>query len=507
MAAKTTAWENTFSPAKNRASHESFLYFQLNINNIYIITTAEKSSMSASAMSAIILAAGKGTRMHSQHPKVLQTLLGEPMLALVINALEPVFHENILIVTGFKNEEVAASFPGMNFVIQESQLGTAHALSRALEAMKNSLPERILVVNGDTPLIQPDIITNFIGQAKNADIAFATITLPDAGAYGRVVRKNGDFIAIVEAKDFNEEIHGAAGGEINTGLWCIRTDVALDLLPKIDCKNRNNEYYITDLAALGLQWGLTVLPITLGDNADLLGVNSPQELAAMENRLAERVNSSLLASGVILHHPAALRISPLARIMPGAEINGPTQIIGRCDVASGTKIGPFCHIRNSVIASNCQINPFSHLENAVLGENCVVGPYCRLRPGTRMEEGSHAGNFVELKNTVLGSKAKANHLSYLGDSSIGSHANIGAGTITCNYDGKNKHRTEIGEKAFIGSNTALVAPVSIGDGALVGAGSVITKNVPANDLAIGRAKQKNMPRKFMKNAEKDDEGK
>lgn len=449
-----------------------------------------------SGFAALVLAAGKGTRMRSPKPKVLHSLLGSPMLAYVLQACQGVFQdEKILVVSGHKKELLEAAFPAANFIWQREQLGTGHALACAMPEIGKIAPERVFIINGDAPLATSAEIIAFLEKSSGADIAFATITLPDPGPYGRVARKDSKLIGIIEAKDYDIALHGEPGGEVNAGMYCLKLDAAKKLLPQLKNSNKSGEYYLTDLIGLGIAAGMDVRGVSCGEDENLLGVNSPAELAAAENLLAARVANELLAKGVIIHAPQLLRASPLARIEPGAEISCPCDIYGACEIAAGAEIGPYCVIINSVIHADAKIRPFSHLEGAEVGPEAQAGPYTRLRPGAKMEEGAHAGNFVELKKATLGKGAKANHLSYLGDATIGANANIGAGTITCNYDGKSKHQTSIGENAFIGSNSALVAPVSIGDNALVGAGSVITKDAPENSLAIGRAKQQNLPRR------------
>lgn len=447
---------------------------------------------------ALILAAGKGTRMHSARPKVLQELLGEPMLAYVLAALRPLYtqadgREAVWAVLGHGAEQVEAAFPNLAAIRQEQQLGTGHALATALPTLREQGVARVLVVNGDVPLLTTDIVRRFLAEAGDAAIAFASLSLEDAGAYGRVVRKGGDVAAIVEAKDFNPALHGPDTGEVNAGLYLLDVEAVARLLPRIGNNNKSGEYYITDLVALGLADGLCVRGVNCGADESLLGVNSPAELARMEELLRGRIVRRLLASGVTLHAPELVRVGPFAEVAPGAEITGPCEIYGRSQVETGARIESHCVLMHGVVRSGARIRSFSHLERAEAGENTVVGPFARLRPGALLEPESHVGNFVELKNARLGAGAKANHLSYLGDAEIGAGANIGAGTITCNYDGKHKHRTTIGAHAFIGSNTALVAPVEVGDGALVGAGSVITKDVPAGELAVARGRQKNLP--------------
>ena len=448
-----------------------------------------------SDIAALVLAAGKGTRMHSDKPKVLQTLLGEPMLGHVLYALEAVFAEAIWIVAGHRAEMVEAAFPGRQFVRQEQQLGTGHALMTALPALQAAGCSRVLVVNGDTPLLSEDVVRTFLDRAANADVAFASITLPDAGAYGRVVREGEAVRGIVEAKDYDPAVHGPVTGEVNAGIYLIRLDVAQELLPRISNQNKSGEYYITDVVALAVQQGLEVRGITCGQDESLMGVNSPQELAAMEESLRTRIVQGLLAAGVMIHAPQLVRVAPSAVVEPGAELTGPCEIYGNSHVARGASVASHCVLYDSSIGAGAQLRSFCHLEGATVGQGALVGPFARLRPGAELGEASHVGNFVELKKARLGPGAKANHLSYLGDASIGAGANIGAGTITCNYDGRHKYQTHIGEKAFIGSNTALVAPVRIGEGALVGAGSVITRDVPDNEMGIARGRQKNLPRK------------
>lgn len=451
--------------------------------------------METTNYAAIVLAAGKGTRMRSARPKVLHTLLGEPMLYYALAALRPLFCNSIWIVAGHEASRLEAAFPEDRFIIQSPQLGTGHAAGVALENSEIASREYLLIINGDAPLITTQLIRDFLLRAKNCDLAFATVSLDDPGEYGRVIRKDGEPVAIVEARDFNSGEHPFFDGEVNAGLYFIRTGAARSLLRLLGNDNKSGEYYLTDIVSLAFEKGLKVAAVRCGKDEALLGVNTPAELARAEDILAQREAARLLENGVVLHAPALVRCGPRVEVESGVEITGPCELAGASKIAAGAIIESSCVIRNSEIGADSRIFPFSHLEGAVVGAACHVGPFARLRPGAVMEKDSHAGNFVELKKTVLGEGAKANHLSYLGDAVIGSHSNIGAGTITCNYDGSEKHATSIGESAFIGSNTALVAPVEVGDGALVGAGSVITENVPAGELAIARARQVNKPKK------------
>ena len=447
-------------------------------------------------MTAVILAAGKGTRMHSDKPKVLQTVLGEPMLRYVREALRPVFGDRVLVVVGHRADMIESAFAGERFVRQTEQLGTGHALMQALPELRASDCQMALIVNGDTPLLRAETVAHFMKEAEGADLAFATISLDEPGAYGRVVRDDeGHVSAIVEARDYDMARYGAPTGEVNAGMYAVRLSLAESLLPRLSNANRSGEYYITDLVGLAVAEGRDVRGVQCGCDESLMGVNSPRDLAQAEECLRASVVDGLLDKGVLLHAPALVRVSPLATVEAGAELSGPCEILGASHVERGARIESCCVLRDSHVCAGAEIRSFSHLEQAQVGQGALVGPYARLRPGAVLERESHVGNFVELKKARLGVGSKANHLTYLGDADIGSGVNIGAGTITCNYDGRNKHRTVIGDRAFIGSNTALVAPVTLGEDALVGAGSVITHEVPAGQLAVARGRQKNLPRR------------
>ncbi|MBQ9536679.1 MAG: bifunctional UDP-N-acetylglucosamine diphosphorylase/glucosamine-1-phosphate N-acetyltransferase GlmU [Desulfovibrionaceae bacterium] len=443
----------------------------------------------------LILAAGKGTRMHSAKPKVLQELLGEPMLGLLVHNLAPLFGEAIYAVCGHGREKIAKAFPNLKTIVQAEQLGTGHAVQLALPTLREAGYSRVLILNGDTPLVTADVVSSFLAQAKDADLAVATVQLKDPGAYGRIVREAGAIKAIVEAKDYSVAQYGEPSGEINAGVYVCSIDVAHTLLPQVTPSIKSGEYYFTDIVALALKAGKKVVGINCGRDERLLGINSPKELVHLEECLRAEIVERFLNQGVLLHAKELIRISPLAQIAPGAEITGPCEIYGASVVESGAKIMSHCVLQDSLVHAGAEIRSFSHLQGAEVGEGCLVGPFARLRPGAVLEQDAHVGNFVELKKTHLGAGSKANHLTYLGDAVIGERTNIGAGTITCNYDGKYKHPTIIGSEAFIGSNTALVAPVKVGEGALIGAGSTITRDVPAEQLAVARARQKNYDHK------------
>ena len=451
----------------------------------------------AQRLGALVLAAGKGTRMPSDKPKVLQRLLHEPLLRYVLDALRPLFGDEVWAVVGHQAEMVRKAFADGNprFVEQREQLGTGHALMTALPALEAAGCERLLVLNGDSPLVSSVVLKNFVQQAEGAELAFACLRLDDPAGYGRVVRRDGRVLSIVEAKDFDPAVHGPFTGEVNAGMYCLNLEVARKLTPALSRENKGGEYYLTDLVELALAAGHEVRGLDCGSDPGLFGINSPVELAWSEAFLREKIVGELLAGGVIIHAPESVRIGPRARIEPGAELTGPCEIYGASRVAQGARIESHCVLIDSSVESGAVLRSFCHLEGAQVGPDCTVGPFARLRPGAVMEEAAHMGNFVELKQACLRRGAKAGHLAYIGDADVGERANIGAGAITCNYDGARKHKTIIGADALIGSNTALVAPVTVGGGALVGAGSVITRDVPDGEMAIARGRQRNMPRR------------
>lgn len=471
--------------------------------------------MNISGLHALVLAAGKGTRMPSPRPKVLQTLLGETMLALVQRVLSQVQevervwtligHEASMVQSELDRLQcrIGCSCPqrapsyhlGEDTIVQTQQLGTGHALQCAMPSLVEHGARRVLIVNGDVPLLGAHAVQRLL--AANADMAFISLHLHDPASYGRVVRDAaGNVKAIVEARDYNPATHGFDPHEINTGLYVLSIKAAQQLLPKLSNQNHSKEYYITDLVSLAVEQGLTVQALAYdADDDALLGVNSPAELVAAEARLRTGIVAHLLDTGVIVHAPEGVRVSPFAHIEPGAELFGPCEVYGASAIAFGATIESHCVLRDARIGAGTRVRSFCHIEDAVIAQHCQVGPYARLRPGAIMDEDAHMGNFVEMKKSRLGRGSKANHLTYIGDADIGPGVNIGAGTITCNYDGVNKHRTVIGANSFIGSNTALVAPVTLGERTLIGAGSVITKDVPAGSLAVARSRQVNVEKK------------
>ncbi|MDD4731010.1 MAG: bifunctional UDP-N-acetylglucosamine diphosphorylase/glucosamine-1-phosphate N-acetyltransferase GlmU [Desulfovibrio sp.] len=457
--------------------------------------------MYESKTAALVLAAGKGTRMHSPRPKVLQEILGEPMLHYVYKALQPLFGQSVRTVVGHGREEVARRFPDQasGFIVQAEQLGTGHALMESFDELERMGCENVFVVNGDTPLMGSAPLEGFLESTTRdmqADVAFMTITLKDPGGFGRVIRtKEGQVRAVVEAKDYDIAEHGPLTGEVNAGLYLLRLAAVKDLLGELTRENNSGEYYITDLVRLGVERGRVVVGYNCGSDPNLMGVNSPKELVQAEFTLRKRIVSRWLDQGVIIHAPESAIIGPEVQLEPGAVLHGPLELYGDSRVAQGAVVQSNTRIENSVIASGALVRAFSHLEEAEVGLDCIVGPYARLRPQAVLRPGARVGNFCEVKKATLGQGAKVNHLTYVGDADVGAGVNLGAGTITCNYDGKNKHRTVIKDGAFIGSNTALVAPVTVGENSLVAAGSVITKDVPDGQLGVARGRQTNMVRR------------
>lgn len=455
--------------------------------------------MTPDSIGALVLAGGKGTRMYSKTPKVMIKILEEPMLYYVYNSLKPIFNKNIWTIVGHEAETVKEFFPeeSKRSVLQEEQLGTGHALRVAWKDILEAKLDYLLVINGDTPQVRSEDLQVFIDKCTKAgevDLAFMTLELDDPKSFGRVVRKNGDIRAIVEAKDYSEELYGPDPREVNAGVYWLKVECIDKLLPQLDNKNKSGEYYITDLVALAVANSQKVLGVSSGEDLSLMGINTPQELVAGEEKIRQDILKIWQNEGVFIRQADSVRIGPRVVLEKGVDITGPCEIYGKSKLAMGTVIKSHTKILDAEIDENVLVRSFSHIEGSTLGAGSSVGPYARIRPGTLLHEKVHVGNFVEIKKSDLKKGAKVSHLSYIGDSEIGDNTNVGAGTITCNYDGKNKHKTIIGKEVFIGSNSSLVAPVTIGDGALVGAGSVITSSVPEGQLALGRQRQINLPR-------------
>ncbi len=447
---------------------------------------------------ALILAAGKGTRMPSAKPKVLQKLMGDTMLACVYDALEDTFNDRIFTLVGYEKEQVLKELQSISEIAHKNSIeqiklqGTGQAFIEALPEFQKNKADYILVVNADVPLLPKDMISTMLSQAieNTVDVLFATIEVEDIAQYGRIARdKEKKVKGIIEAKDYDNTKYGMPSNEINAGLYIFSIKFAEEYLPKLTNNNANKEYYITDLIKLGIEDNKKVVTYQAGYEFRLLGANNPYELYEAEEFLRKERNKKFMQNGVILHNPSSITIGKDVEIEAGVEICANCELYGNTHIAFGTVIKSHCVLINTDIGKGCKIRSYSHFEDAKVGENCTIGPYARLRPDANLANEVHIGNFVEIKKSIIANKSKVNHLSYIGDSEVGSETNIGAGTITCNYDGVNKHKTIIGNKCFIGSNTALVAPINIGDEALIGAGTVVTKNVEPNMLALARPKQ------------------
>lgn len=433
----------------------------------------------------VILAAGKGTRMYSQMPKVLHEIGGEPMVARVIDTAQQLKPDSISVVIGHGKEQVLAAVKrNVNWVEQTEQLGTGHAVKMALPHLPAE--GRTLVLYGDVPLTDAATLEALL-EAAGSEVGLLTDVLDNPSGYGRIIRENGKVVAIVEEKDADEA--QKAVKETNTGILVLPNAKLAGWLNSLSSNNAQGEYYLTDLIALANAEGIAVHPVQVRASHLAAGVNNKQQLAELERIFQTEQAQALLKAGVTLRDPA--RFDLRGRLKHGQDVIIDVNVVieGEVELGDNVSIGPNCVIKNAKIASGSQIAAFSHLEGCEVGADNQIGPFARLRPAAKLAEGVHIGNFVEVKNSNIGSGSKANHLTYLGDADIGSRTNIGAGTITANYDGVNKYRTVIGDEVRIGSNNVLIAPVSIGNRATTGAGSAISKNCPEGKLSLTRARQ------------------
>lgn len=435
----------------------------------------------------IILAAGKGTRMRSRLPKVLQPLAGRPLLGHVIETAKKLHAENIITIFGHGGELVQQVFTHENiqWVEQIEQLGTGHAVKVSLPALPQD--GLSLILSGDVPCVQQSTLQRLIDASTGTGIGLVTLTLADSTGYGRIVRKDGQIQAIVEHKDATAEQHQIK--EINTGIYCVSNAKLHEWLPKLSNNNAQGEYYLTDIVAIALADGLQIASIQPELAFEVEGVNDRIQLAALEREFQNYQAKKLMQQGVHLIDPARFDLRGQLTVGQDVRIDINVIIEGDCSFGDNVEIGAGCVIKNTTISSGTKVQAYSIFDQAIVGENVQIGPFARLRPGAKLANEVHIGNFVEVKNTNIGMGSKANHFTYLGDAEIGSNSNIGAGTITCNYDGANKHKTIIGDNAFVGTNNSLVAPLTIGHGATTGAGSVITHDVADHSLAFERAKQ------------------
>ncbi len=445
------------------------------------------------ALNMVVMAAGKGTRMKSALPKVLHKLAHKALLQHVLDTMAPLDCATRIVITGHGAEAVEAAAQGshLRFVRQMPQLGTGHAVQQALPALDDAA-ETTLILNGDTPLVREATARALLAASGGSKLALLTVLLDDPSGYGRILRDaNGQVIAIREHKDASETERQVREGY--TGMMAAPTALLRRWLGQLTNDNAQGEYYLTDIVAMAVAEGTPVVAALASSETEVLGVNDPVQLAQLECRYQHQQAESLMRAGVRLRDPA--RFDLRGSLSHGLDVEIDVNCIfeGEVHLSDGVRIGANCVIKNARIGAGAVIHPFTHIDGesqpVEVGAGSLVGPFARLRPGAKLGAEVHIGNFVEVKNSTLAAGAKANHLAYLGDADVGERVNFGAGSITANYDGANKHRTEIGADAHIGSNCVLVAPVSIGAGATVGGGSTISKSVPAKQLAVARAKQ------------------
>lgn len=438
----------------------------------------------------VILAAGQGSRMRSNKPKVLHAIGGKPMLQHVVDATKSLGDVAVHIVVGHGADQVKASLgDNCHYIEQQEQLGTAHAVLQVLPSL--SAGSKTLILYGDVPLIKTETLQAMLEAVDDSSMAVLTATLDDAIGYGRIVRsEDGDVLSIVEHKDASPE--QLAINEINTGIMCIPQKCLEQWLPNIGNDNAQQEYYLPDVIAMAVSDSVAINAPNPASLFEIQGVNNRQQLAELEREFQREQANRLMVEGATLADPARVDVRGDVKVGQDVFIDINAVLQGEVEIGANVSIGPNCVITNATIADGTTILANSVIEDAVIGKNCNIGPFARLRPGANLGSGSKVGNFVEIKNAQLGDGSKVNHLSYVGDAEIGIDTNIGAGTITCNYDGANKFKTIMGDNVFVGSNSTLVAPVEIADGGFVAAGSTVTQAVPADNLAVGRGRQRNI---------------
>ncbi|MBR9872560.1 MAG: UDP-N-acetylglucosamine diphosphorylase/glucosamine-1-phosphate N-acetyltransferase [Gammaproteobacteria bacterium] len=439
----------------------------------------------------VILAAGQGSRMKSALPKVLHPVAGKAMLHHVVDTAKQLGAEKIHTVIGHGADQVRASLQddSVNWVLQTEQLGTGHAVAQALPDLPDNA--RVLVLYGDVPLTGKDTLQGMVEQLDEERLALLTVDLDNPQGYGRIVRSaEGQVQAIVEQKDATAEQQAIK--EVNTGILAVSAKHLKSWLPTLSNSNAQGEYYLTDIIAMSVEHGLTVAVSQPQTAFEVQGVNNRLQLAELERWYQLQQAERLMTEGATLADPARIDVRGELTIGNDLWIDVNVVFEGKVSLGSNVSIGPGCVIKDATIADGAEIKAHSVIEGAVVGANAQIGPFARLRPGTELSANTKVGNFVETKKAIVGEGSKINHLSYVGDASLGRNVNVGAGTITCNYDGVNKFRTELGDGVFVGSNTSLVAPVKVEGGATIGAGSTITRDVAENDLAVARGKQRNI---------------
>ncbi|UXH79372.1 bifunctional UDP-N-acetylglucosamine diphosphorylase/glucosamine-1-phosphate N-acetyltransferase GlmU [Roseateles amylovorans] len=443
------------------------------------------------SLNIVVMAAGKGTRMKSSLPKVLHKLAGRSLLQHVLTRTAALDADARIVITGHGAEQVEAAIsgPGLRFVRQMPQLGTGHAIQQTVPALVAG--GSTLILSGDTPLISTPTTRAMVDACEGRQLVLLTIEYADPTGYGRIVRDGESVKAIVEHKDATPEQRTIR--ECYTGVMAAPTEALKRWVGQLDNRNAQGEYYLTDIVAMAVAEGVPVVAVRTTDETEVLGVNSPTQLAHLERRFQRQQADALMEAGVRLADPARFDLRGELQCGQDVEIDVNCVFEGAVTLGDGVRIGANCVIRNATIAAGARIHEFTHIDGeaagASVGEGALIGPFARLRPGAQLGAEVHIGNFVEVKNATLARGAKANHLAYLGDATIGERVNFGAGSITANYDGANKHRTTIGADVHVGSNCVLVAPVTLGDGATIGGGSTITKDVAAGQLAVARGRQ------------------
>ncbi len=438
-------------------------------------------------MNIVVLAAGQGKRMRSELPKVLHPLAGRALLDHVLACARSLAPQRLVVVIGHGADRVRATVSGgdISWVVQDPQLGTGHAVAQALPELDDSVPT--LVLYGDVPLTRVATLARLLEAAGPADVGLLTVELADPSGYGRIVREEGAITRIVEHRDADERLRAIT--EVNTGILVAPTPALRRWLAALSNENAQGEYYLTDIVAAAVADGVKIASAQPEDAWETLGVNSKAQLAELERIHQGNVAAALMDAGVTLADPA--RIDVRGRLHCGRDVTIDVNCVfeGEVRLGNGASVGANCVLRDAIVGAGTEVKPFTHVDGAKIGANARIGPYARLRPGTELADETHVGNFVEMKKTRMGAGSKANHLAYVGDAVIGERVNIGAGTITCNYDGVNKHQTVIEDDAFIGSDSQLVAPVRVGKGATLGAGTTLTSDAPADKLTLSRAPQ------------------
>lgn len=440
------------------------------------------------ALNVVILAAGKGTRMYSDLPKVLHEVAGRPMLQHVVDTVGTLAPQKICVVYGFGGEQVRKRIVGNSllWVEQAEQLGTGHAVQQTLPQLDEQA--LTLVVYGDVPLVNAETLRSLVRSAENTGISILTADFEDPTGYGRIVRDScGEIVRIVEQKDATAQELGLKEG--NTGILAAQTTSLKRWLGTLKNDNAQGEYYLTDVVAAAVDEGCRVASCKAPTMDEISGVNNKAQLAELERSYQLAYARKLLLQGVTLRDPARLDVRGTLQCGKDVVIDVNAVFSGTVSLADGVEIGPHCVLNNVSVGRGTRIEAYSHIDDATIGEACKLGPFARIRPGTSLERDAHVGNFVEIKNSQIGARSKVNHLSYVGDTTMGARVNVGAGTITCNYDGANKHRTVIEDDVFIGSDTQLIAPVTVERGATIGAGTTLTQTAAAEQLTLSRAKQ------------------